>query len=206
MRAGRLVELLGLLQARGRMTAAQLAAGLEVSQRTILRDMEALSAAGFPVYAVRGSLGGFELLAGSSIGLPASGLSRRPAQPAGTSQRARVRLSPRGRRLATLSGRPAGLRVRRNGRPVAGRAGWVEAWMPVDSVRAAAEELLALGADAEVIEPAELRDLVRANALQIAELYGHDTRAAKACASGAPAVLSSRRQRPVPPATDAVRG
>jgi predicted DNA-binding transcriptional regulator YafY len=181
MRAGRLVELLGLLQARGRMSAAQLAAELEVSQRTILRDIEALSAAGFPVYGVRGSLGGFELLAGSTIDLPASSLPRRPAQPAGTSQQARVRLSPRGRRLATLTGRPAGLRIRRNGRPPVGRpgragrrgrTGWVEAWMPVDSVPSAAAEILALGADAEVIEPAELRDLVRATALQITGLYG----------------------------------
>jgi predicted ArsR family transcriptional regulator len=49
VRAGRLVELLSLLQTRGRLTAAQLAAELEVSQRTILRDIEELSAAGFPV-------------------------------------------------------------------------------------------------------------------------------------------------------------
>src|SRR5437763_5123318 len=72
VRASRLVGLLGLLQARGRMTAAQLAAELEVSPRTVLRDIEALGAAGIPVYAVRGSLGGFELIDGFHSDLPAT--------------------------------------------------------------------------------------------------------------------------------------
>src|SRR5215813_6033401 len=81
MRASRLVGLLGLLQARGRMTAAQLATDLEVSPRTVLRDIEALSAAGIPVYAVRGSQGGFELIDGFRSDLPAaaSASRRRPA-------------------------------------------------------------------------------------------------------------------------------
>jgi predicted DNA-binding transcriptional regulator YafY len=154
------------------MTAPQLAGELEVSQRTILRDIEALSAAGFPVYAVRGSLGGFELLAGSSVELPAGIAHLRETQPGGSSQRARVRLSPRGRRLAALSGRPAGLRVRRQGqRPAGGRGGWVEAWLPVSSPGSAAAEILALGAEAEVIEPIELRDVVRQIAVQVAELH-----------------------------------
>jgi predicted DNA-binding transcriptional regulator YafY len=172
VRAGRLVELLGLLQARGRMTAAQLANELEVSARTVLRDIEALSAAGFPVYAVRGSLGGFELLTGPSIELPASSSPARHTWPTGATQRARVRLSPRGRRLAALTGRPAGLRVRGPGRrPAAGRAGWVEAWLPVSSIESAVAEILALGAEAEVVAPGELRELVRQTALQIAELH-----------------------------------
>ena len=166
------------------MTATQLAGDLEVSQRTVLRDIEALSAAGFPVYAVRGSRGGFELLTGPGVDLP--GASLRPAagppsaaarqlrmdQASGTSQRARIRLSPRGRRLAALSGRPEGLRVRRGGRrPAAGRSGWVEAWLPVSTPSSAAAEILALGGEAEVVEPVELRDLVRQTALQIAELH-----------------------------------
>ncbi|ABF43546.1 transcriptional regulator, DeoR family [Candidatus Koribacter versatilis Ellin345] len=61
MRADRLLSMLLLLQAHGRMTGRDLAERLEVSERTVHRDMESLSASGVPVYAVRGAQGGWQL-------------------------------------------------------------------------------------------------------------------------------------------------
>ncbi|MCP4416613.1 MAG: YafY family transcriptional regulator [Chloroflexi bacterium] len=62
MRADRLLSLIMLLQVNGRMTAEQLAKELEVSGRTIYRDINALSAIGVPIYAEGGPGGGCELL------------------------------------------------------------------------------------------------------------------------------------------------
>ena len=62
MRADRLLSIVLLLQAHHQMTSRDLAARLEVSERTIHRDMEALSGAGIPVVAARGSGGGWSLL------------------------------------------------------------------------------------------------------------------------------------------------
>lgn len=63
MRADRLLSILLILQTQGQATSRQLAERLEVSERTIHRDMEALTGAGVPVYAERGARGGWRLLA-----------------------------------------------------------------------------------------------------------------------------------------------
>ncbi|MCP9624684.1 YafY family transcriptional regulator [Nocardia otitidiscaviarum] len=78
MRADRLVATLLLMQARGRVTAAELAEELEVSVATARRDLEALSTAGIPVYPQAGRGGGWSLLGGARTDL--SGLSATEAQ------------------------------------------------------------------------------------------------------------------------------
>jgi predicted DNA-binding transcriptional regulator YafY len=154
------------------MTASQLAVELEVSQRTVLRDIEALGSAGIPVYSVRGQLGGFELIEGFTSDLQSTRLSQRPPGTPAHATRARLWVSPRGRRLAVLLGRPVGLRVRKSTGPDHGPPGWVQAWIPVESADATVLDLLALGAEAEVIDPPDLRRRVRETAERIAGLHG----------------------------------
>ncbi|MBY8874531.1 YafY family transcriptional regulator [Micromonospora sp. PLK6-60] len=78
MRADRLVAALLIMQTRGRVTAAELAGELEVSVATARRDLEALSAAGIPVYPQPGRGGGWALVGGARTDL--SGLSATEAQ------------------------------------------------------------------------------------------------------------------------------
>jgi predicted DNA-binding transcriptional regulator YafY len=168
VRAGRLVALLMLLQDRGQVTAAELARQLEVSPRTILRDIEALSGAGVPVFATRGARGGFQLLGAYERSLPMPAAA--PARRATNARRVRARLSLPGRRLVALTGRPAGVHLRTRAGD-AGTGSWVEATWPIDTLDAAVLDVLSLGAEVEIVAPADLRVAVAEAARRIAERH-----------------------------------
>lgn len=155
MRAGRLLNLLLLLQNGGQVTAGELARRLQVSERTVLRDIEVLSGAGVPVYSIRGPNGGFALLDTFEQEVPPLPAGLTTGQ--GRLRRVRVRLSPAALQLALLQGRPEGWRARPAAEPEPERPDWIEGSFRFDSYDAAVRELLAIGPDVEVILPAELR-------------------------------------------------
>ena len=156
MRAGRLLSLLLLLQNGGRQTARELADRLQVSERTVLRDLEVLSGSGVPVFATRGPNGGFELLDTFEQEVPPlpAGLSSARGQ----LRRVRVRISPGALQLALLLGSPEGWRARPNAAPDPDRPDWIEGSFRFDSYDTAVRQLLALGLEVEVLLPLELRD------------------------------------------------
>ena len=81
MRASRLLQILLLLQNRGRLTSAQLAEELEVTPRTILRDVDAMTEAGLPIIVFQGNQGGIEL--GFNYRTRLTGLDREEAEALG---------------------------------------------------------------------------------------------------------------------------
>jgi predicted DNA-binding transcriptional regulator YafY len=167
--AQRLLSLLLLLKNGGRMSARELAARLEVSSRTVLRDLDRLSSSGVPVYAVRGCQGGFELLDTFDHDVPA--LPAGIVAPAGQLRRVRVRLSPAALQLALVLGRPEGWRSRPGAEPDPDRPGWVEGSFRFPSYEVAAQELLALGADVEVLLPLTMRRTMAELGRHIADLH-----------------------------------
>jgi predicted DNA-binding transcriptional regulator YafY len=104
MRAARLLHMLLLLQNRGRMTSARLAAELEVSRRTVLRDLDAMTEAGLPVIVHRGREGGIEL--GFDYRMRLTGLDAAEAEAMGV-----ILSAPPMDRLAALGLAEAGRRA-----------------------------------------------------------------------------------------------
>lgn len=166
MRAGRLLTILLALQNEGRVTARELARRLEVSERTVLRDLAELGATGVPVYAVRGPHGGFELLDTYRQDVaPVAGSA--PAGP-GRLRRVRVRISPAALQRALVLGTPEGWRARPVPDASREHPDWIEGSFRFTSDDEARSQLLALAPDVEVLLPLEMRASMAALGRRIA--------------------------------------
>lgn len=171
MRAGRLLRLVLVLQDGRRHTAADLADHLEVSQRTVLRDLDTLSSSGVPVYATRGPQGGFQLL--DTFRQPELTVAAGLSSGRGRLRRVRVRLAPAALQLALVNGKPEGWRPRPSpDPPPADRPDWIEGSFRFDSYDTALRELLALAPDVEVLLPTELRSAMATIARRLAARHG----------------------------------
>lgn len=170
MRAGRLLRLVLVLQDGRRHTAADLADQLQVSARTVLRDLDALSTAGVPVFATRGPNGGFQLL--DTFRQPGLELAPGLSGVRGPLRRVRVRLAPAALQLALVNGRPDGWRPRPvPDPPPPDRPDWIEGSFRFDSYDSALRELLGLGPDIEILLPIELREAMATLAARLADRH-----------------------------------
>lgn len=169
MRAGRLLRLVMVLQDGRCHRAADLADELQVSMRTVLRDLEALSSAGVPVYATRGPGGGFQLLDtfNQHVGpLPAGfGGARGPLR------RVRVRLSPAALQVALVNGTPEAWRPRPGAEAAPDRPDWIEGSFRFASYDTAVVQLMGLGPEVEVLLPVELRSAMVDIGKQLIDLH-----------------------------------